>query len=59
MHPNATDGTVKSEIMSNQHLADELPQPITQRKELSFLKGNLLEAEVAVMQLVNKYSKGN
>ena len=48
--------------MSNQELAEELHEPIIGQfekpKVYSLLRGNILGADVADMQLISKFSKG-
>ena len=61
-------GTVKSEIMPNQQLAEELPKPIIRNLRIFFriiekrkinspFKDNTLGADFTDMQLISKHNK--
>ena len=55
-------GVVKSEIMPNRDLAQELQKPIIRKLEkiklYSSLKDNIWGAEPTDMQLISKFNKG-
>ena len=55
-------GAVKCEIMANQELAEELHKPVIRkfekRKVYSSFKDNIRDADLADMQLINKFDKG-
>ena len=59
---NASGGAIKSEIMSNQQLAEELHKLIIRtfkkRKEHSSFMDNVWDADLADMQLISKLNKG-
>ena len=58
----SSSGAIKSEIISNQQLAEELQKPIIRKfekhKVYSSFKDNIWGAVVADMQLISKYYKG-
>ena len=55
-------GSANNEIKQNEHLAEELQQPIIKNflksKVYSSFKDNILSADLAYMQLINKFNKG-
>ena len=55
-------GSANNEIKQNKQLAEELQQPIIKnflkRKVHSSFKDNILSADLAYMQLINKFNKG-
>ena len=55
-------GSANNEIKQNEQLAEELQQPIIKnflkRKVHSSFKDNILSADLAYMQLINKFNKG-
>ena len=59
---NTSGGAVKSEIMSNQELSEELHKPIIRkfekRKVHSSFIDNIWGADIADMQLISKFNKG-
>ena len=58
----SSGSSVKSKIMSNQQLTEELPKPIIRkfekRKVYSSFKDNTWGADLADMHLISKYDKG-
>ena len=58
-----SDGVVKSEIMPNQELAEELHKPTIRKFEKGKLhalfKDNIWDADLADMQLISKFNKGS
>ena len=61
-HKRASGGAYKSEILSNQELAEELHKPIIRkfekRKVHSSFMNNILGADLADVQLISKFDKG-
>ena len=59
---NFSGGTFENEIMSNKELAEELHKPVLRkfekRKVHSYLLDNIWGADLADMQLINKFNKG-
>ena len=55
-------GSANNEIKQNEQLAEELQQPIIKkflkRKVHSSFKDNILSADLAYLQLINKFNKG-
>ena len=55
-------GSANNEIKQNEQLAEELQQPIIKkflkRKVHSSFKDNILSADIAYLQLINKFNKG-
>ena len=53
---------VKSEVMPNQHLSEELDKPVTRkfekRKVYSYSKDNIQRAYLVDMQLIRTFNKG-
>ena len=60
--PITLGGLIKSKIMSNQQLAEELRKPVTRkigkRKAYSPFKDNIFAADLADMQIVSQFNKG-
>ena len=58
----SSGSSVKSKIMSNQQLTEELPKPIIRkfekRKVYSSFKDNTWGADLVDMHLISKYDKG-
>ena len=57
-----SSGPIKSKIMSNQQLAEELRKPIIRknekRKVYSSFKDNIFGADLADMQTISQFNKG-
>ena len=62
LNKNSFESGVKSDIMSNQQLAEELHKPIIKkfkkRNVYSLFKHNICVADQADMQIICKYNKG-